>query len=173
MIRVFSGRDLTEMDRFKAFPGEKNWSAGVNLGVGDMTGDALKDIVIGAGEGGNGRISVWSNSKAQNGFFHSGDITSFAWDPSLRDKTDTRFTIGDFDTDNFGDIAIVGAQMKESNSGYFFSQQYNFIGLLSEDEGQSVCPWFSSWHNLRLETLVMYQKEKPFSLNENSHNASG
>ena len=62
LIRVFSGRDLTEMDRFNAFPGEKNWSAGVNLGVGDMTGDALKDIVIGAGEGGNGRIGVWSNS---------------------------------------------------------------------------------------------------------------
>jgi hypothetical protein len=114
LIRVFSGRDLTEMDSFNAFSANNNWKAGVHLGVGDMTGDALKDVVVSAGEGGDGRISVWSNSKSENGFFHSGDITSFAWDTSLRDSRDTRFVIGDFDTDNFGDIAIVGSQKKGS-----------------------------------------------------------
>ena len=166
LIRVFSGRDLTEMDRFNAFPGEKNWSAGVNLGVGDMTGDALKDIVIGAGEGGNGRISVWSNSKAQNGFFHSGDITSFAWDPSLRDKTDTRFTIGDFDTDNFGDIAIVGAQDKGSPIQVISSRNnITLSAFYPKMKGKiDLSSGFSSWHNLGLETLVMYQKEKPSAL---------
>ena len=113
LIRVFSGRDLSEMDRFHAFHGQKEWKAGVHLGVGDMTGDALKDVVVSAGEGGDGRINVWSNSKAEDGFFHAGDITSFAWDPSLRDAKDTRFVVGDFDTDNFSDIAIVGSKRKE------------------------------------------------------------
>ena len=162
LIRIFSGRDLTLMDEFNAFPEENNWNYGVNLGVGDMTGDALKDIVIGAGKGGNGRISVWSNSKENNGFFYAGDITSFAWDPSLRDKSDTRFTIGDFDTDNFGDIAIVGSKKKgspiqviSSRNNVTLSAFYpNMKGELALSSG------FSSWHNLGLETLVIYQKER-------------
>ncbi len=166
LIRVFSGRDLTEMDRFNAFPDEKNWTAGVNLGVGDMTGDALKDIVIGAGEGGNGRISVWSNSKINNGFFHSGDITSFAWDPSLRDKSDTRFTIGDFDTDNFSDIAIVGAQDKGSPIQVISSRNNTTLSAFyPKMKGKiDLSSGFSSWHNIGLETLVMYQKEKRSAL---------
>ena len=161
LVRVFSGRDLSEMDRFNAFQGEKNWKAGVHLGVGDMTGDALKDVVISAGEGGDGRISVWSNSKAEDGFFHAGDITSFAWDPTLRDSKDTRFVVGDFDTDNFGDIAIVGSE-KEGSPIQVISSKNNVTlsTFYPEMKGKlSLSSGFSSWHNLGLETLVIYQKE--------------
>ena len=161
LIRVFSGRDLSEMDRFHAFPGQDNWKAGVHLGVGDMTGDALKDVVVSAGEGGDGRISVWSNSKAEDGFFHAGDITSFAWDTSLRDSTDTRFVVGDFDTDNFGDIAIVGSEKKGSPIQVISSKNnVTLSAFYPEMKGKlSLSSGFSSWHNLGLETLVIYQKE--------------
>ena len=161
LISVFSGRDLSEIDSFNAFPTQKNWNAGVHLGVGDMTGDALKDVVVSAGEGGDGRISVWSNSKENNGFFHSGDISSFAWDTSLRDSSDTRFVIGDFDTDNFGDIAIVGSRKKGSPIQVISSKNNVTLSTFyPEMKGKlSLSSGFSSWHNLGLETLVIYQKE--------------
>ena len=161
LIRVFSGRDLSEIDSFHAFQGQNEWEAGVHLGVGDMTGDALKDVVVSAGEGGDGRISVWSNSKANDGFFHAGDITSFAWDPSLRDSKDTRFVVGDFDTDNFSDIAIVGSKKKGSPIQVISSKNnVTLSAFYPEMKGElSLSSGFSSWHNLGLETLVIYQKK--------------
>ncbi|MFM7676456.1 MAG: DUF4114 domain-containing protein, partial [Synechococcus sp.] len=86
--------------------------------------------------------------------------------PSWVDTSQTQFTLGDFDADNFTDIAFLGSQaagnpieVRSSRNGLVLSL---FKSGLSGEIGLS--SGFSSFHNLGLETLYMYQKYEPFAL---------
>jgi hypothetical protein len=165
LIKVYSGINLSLLGQFNAFDSvSQNWSHGVSLDIDDMTGDGLNDIVIGAGKGGGALVTVFSNST--KGFIQSGSITPFEANPSLRDNSETIFTLGDFNADNFTDIAILGGtssqpvvEVRSSMDGTVLS---TFNAGISGHLG--LAAGFSSFHNLGLETLVMYQKDSAEAL---------
>ncbi|MFM7314445.1 MAG: multicopper oxidase domain-containing protein, partial [Cyanobium sp.] len=168
VIRVYSGRDMTLMTSFHAFNDDGSWNHGVNLDVADVTGDGLNDICIGAGKGGGNLLNVFTafQNKDSNGnilgikFQSAGSLTAFDSQPDWADTNETRFTLGDFDADNFTDFAFLGSEsagnaieVRSSRDGVVLSL---FKSGLSGEIGLS--SGFSSFHNLGLETLYMYQK---------------
>ena len=178
VISIYSGIDLSLMGSFHAFapyatlgqaavPGpsaSRGWSSGVHLDVGDVTGDGLNDIVVGAGKGGGNLLSVFS--RTPTGFQYGGSTQAFSSTPELADNTETRFTLGDFDADNFLDFAFIGAQ----SAGNFVEVKSSRLNLvlslfqsgLSGEIG--LTSGFSSYQNLGLETLYLYEKYAPTAL---------
>jgi hypothetical protein len=56
-VKVFDGKTGTELLSFFAY--DAAFSGGVNVAVGDVTGDGLNDIITGAGPGGGPHIKVF------------------------------------------------------------------------------------------------------------------
>lgn len=140
------------------------WRHGVHLDVADVTGDGLNDICIGAGKGGGNRLNVFTNTPS--GFQFAGDVTAFESKPEWADPSETRFTLGDFDADNFTDFAFLGSrdsgnaiEVRSSRNGVVLSL---FQSGLSGEIGLST--GFSSFQNLGLETLYMYEKYAPTAI---------
>jgi hypothetical protein len=57
-VKVFDGRTFQQIDSFMAFT--PDFRGGVNVAVGDLTGNGQEDIVVGAGTGGGPVIQVFS-----------------------------------------------------------------------------------------------------------------
>lgn len=59
IVEVFSGKNNKLLARLTPFSGSSE-STAINLAVGDVNGDGFADIVTGQGQGGSGRVEVFS-----------------------------------------------------------------------------------------------------------------
>ncbi len=57
-VKVFDGRTFQQIDSFMAF--NSDFRGGINVAVGDLSGNGQEDIVVGAGTGGGPVIQVYS-----------------------------------------------------------------------------------------------------------------
>ncbi len=79
-VRIISGRDGSELFSFLAF--NKNFTGGVRVAVGDITGDGTPDIIAGAGPGAQPHVRVFDGATGDQ---VSGAIGSFfAYSASFR-----------------------------------------------------------------------------------------
>jgi hypothetical protein len=76
VVVVYDGLTGAEVERFFAF--DPSFTGGVNVAVGDVTGDGQADVVVGAGAGGGPLVKVFARATLQVvGSF-------FAYDPGER-----------------------------------------------------------------------------------------
>ena len=105
-IKVFNlqGGQPVEIASFFAF--EPTFMGGVNISTGDINGDGLADIIIGAGAGGGPRVKVFSG--AANYFINAARplMDFFAYDPAFTGGV----TVAAGNRDGYkGDEVITGA----------------------------------------------------------------
>lgn len=97
-IRVFNANGTLINPGFFAY--DPAFRGGVSVAVGDLNGDAVNEIIAGAGVGGGPHVRVFNkNGKVINPGF-------FAFDPAFRGGVNV--TVGDVDGDGIGDI-VAGA----------------------------------------------------------------
>ncbi|HZQ84047.1 MAG TPA: FG-GAP-like repeat-containing protein [Acidimicrobiales bacterium] len=80
-------------------PYDPSFKGGVNVAVGDLTGDRKAEIVTGAGSGGGPHVRIFNASGQAIGGF-------FAYDPAFHGGVNV--AVGDTDNDNMGEI-VTGA----------------------------------------------------------------
>ena len=99
VVKIFSGLG-GEIARFDAF--DPAFTGGVNVGVGDVSGDGIVDILVGAGPGGSPAVKAF-----KGGYFEAGDgtlspiLSLFAFDPAFH-----------------GGVTVSGAPSAGSEQGY-------------------------------------------------------
>ncbi len=123
-------RDGTVIRRFFAY--DSALRCGVNVGIGDLDGDGVNEIVTGAGAGCSPQVRVFDQlgrAKFTNGFY--------AYEPHV--KTGVFVAVGDLDGDGVGEIVTGngpggGPQVRVFNRfgtptiGGFFAYDKNFRG---------------------------------------------
>lgn len=123
-------RDGTVIRRFFAY--DSSLRCGVNVGIGDLDGDGVNEIVTGAGAGCSPQVRVFDQlgkAKFTNGFY--------AYEPNV--KTGVFVAVGDLDGDGVGEIVTGngpggGPQVRVFNRfgtptiGGFFAYDKNFRG---------------------------------------------
>jgi FtsP/CotA-like multicopper oxidase with cupredoxin domain len=176
LVTVVDGRTLKSKYVFSAFsdyelgqtvpslPSRSSWKHGLYVDVNDVTGDGLSDIVLGAGAGGGNRLRVFT--RVPDGIQFGGETQAFASSPELANISETRFKIGDFDADNFSDIAFIGNEEDGSPIEVRSTRSGTVLSLFRPGlEGRvGLSAGFSSYHNLGLETLYIYQSDHPDGL---------
>ncbi|MBW0166987.1 MAG: multicopper oxidase domain-containing protein [Vulcanococcus sp.] len=173
LVAIVDGRTLEPKYTFSAFsdyelgqtlpdlPSQTSWKHGLYVDVNDVTGDGLSDIVLGAGTGGGNRLRVFT--RVPDGIQFSGETQAFSSSPEYANISETRFKIGDFDADNFSDIAFIGNQQDGSPIEVRSTRSGTVLSLFKPGlEGRiGLSAGYSSYHNLGLETLYMYQADHP------------
>jgi hypothetical protein len=101
-VRVFNGTNLAEIHSFFAF--EPAFTGGVNVAVGDMSGDGRADIFVGAGSGGGPHVKVFdgANLSLRQSFFVNDPNVSGA--PPVTVSGGVAVAAGDFDNDGLADM---------------------------------------------------------------------
>ncbi len=93
-VRVFDGVTGKEVRSFMAY--DPSFRGGVNVAVGDVTGDGVEDIVTAPMEGGGPHVRVFDGVTGK-------EVRSFmAYDPSFRGGVNV--AVGDLDGDGFAEI---------------------------------------------------------------------
>ena len=110
IVKVFDGVTLEQTQLFQAY--EAGFLGGVNLAVGDVTGDGRADIITGAGYTGGPHVQMFDGSK----LYPTGNVSAaivptpsygfYAFESSFRGGATV--TTGDIDGDGTDDI-IAGA----------------------------------------------------------------
>lgn len=104
-VRVFDGKTGSELGSFFAF--EPSFRGGGYVTVGDVDGDLVKDIIVGAGLTGGPRVQVYSVNGGGVFNFNLPPIADyFAYEPSFRNGV--RVASGDLDADEIDEI-VTGA----------------------------------------------------------------
>lgn len=78
-----------------------NFTGGVNVAVGDVTGDGVLDVVTSPGAGGGPDIRVWDGAALANGIIRTVDEFS-AYDPNFRGGV--YIAVGDITGDGIADV---------------------------------------------------------------------
>jgi hypothetical protein len=115
-VQVFSGKDGSLLKSFFAFPA--SFSGGVRVAVGDVNGDAIADIVCGAGPGGGPQVAIYSTKDYSL-------LRSFYALPSFF-TGGVYVAEGDSNGDGFGDV-ICGAGMGGAPQVTVFSGKDNSV----------------------------------------------
>ena len=170
LVSVVDGRTLETKYQFNALSdyqlgqaatttGASTWNHGLFVEVADLTGDGLSDIVLGAGEGGGNRLRVFT--RTNDGFKFSGETYAFTSEAAYADLNSTQFKLGDFDADNFTDIAFLGNESDGSPIEVRSSRDGTVLSLFKAGLNGSLglSSGFANHHNLGLETLYIYEKD--------------
>lgn len=96
-VRVFDGRDRTELANFFAYA--PTFTGGVNVAVGDLDGDGRGEVVIGSGLGGGPHVRVVNGDGTDRFSF-------FAYAPTFAGGVNV--AVGDVNGDGLGDV-VTGA----------------------------------------------------------------
>jgi len=96
-VRVLDG--VTQQELFRTSPFEASFVGGVFVAAGDVTGDAIADLIITPDEGGGPRVRVFSG----DGFGLVADFLGID-DPNFRGGA--RTAIGDLNGDGTGDLIV-------------------------------------------------------------------
>ena len=124
-VRVFDGRTGAQipgpLGSFLAFtPG---FRGGVNVAAGDVDGDGYEDVIVGAGEGGNPRVRVFS------GLNGAELLSFFAYVPAFRGGV--RVAAADFNLDGRAEIITAAGPGGGPRVRIFDGTGNPFVGAIS------------------------------------------
>lgn len=123
-VRVFDGSGGPMLGDFLAF--DPSFSGGVYVAAGDVTGDGITDIVVGAGEGGQPLVRVFTPTGTTLGTF-------FAYGLSFAGGV--RVAVGDVNGDGFDDIVTGPGQGMAPQVNLFRGPNFGFAGGFFAYEG--------------------------------------
>jgi cyclophilin family peptidyl-prolyl cis-trans isomerase len=102
-VRIYDGVNETVLFDFSPFGDD--FTRGINIAAGDITGDGKAEIVISADSGGGARLRVFTPTAS--GFTQMTDFIGLIGNDGLPDTTfrgGARAAVGDVDGDGFGDL---------------------------------------------------------------------
>jgi hypothetical protein len=102
---VIAGGDPTVLADFLAIEDE-NFRGGIRLALGDVNGDDVADLIVGAGRGGGPRVSGFDGASLGEGEVFKLFQDFFAFEPGLRNGCTV--SVGDGDGDGTGDLVFGG-----------------------------------------------------------------
>jgi len=143
-VRVISGKDSAQFVDFLSIE-DSNFRGGTRPSVGDVNGDGIPDLFVGAGFGGGPRVALYDGNSISSGspvkFF--GDF--FIFESTLRNGAYS--AVGDLNGDGFGELiagggpgggprvfAVSGADLLSSN-GRMLTPVANFFAGNSSTQG--------------------------------------
>ena len=105
-VAVYDSNSGVQLAEFQAF--ENTFSGGVTVAVGDVTGDNVPDLIVGAGNGGGPRVRVFNGATIRTGFAPEAAVVAdfFAFESSQRGGVTV--AAGRFSGTNFDEV-VVGA----------------------------------------------------------------
>ena len=99
---VWFGDPLTGIEQYRFLAFDLSFRGGVRLAVGDVTGDGVPDLVVGAGPGGGPHVKVFDG---RTGTLSTGPLSSFfAFEPGFTGGVN--MAVGDRNGDGYADIAV-------------------------------------------------------------------